>query len=91
MNGGVAFARRLHSHHLYACIENLFAGQNQFRFTAAEQLWEQLTKVHLIVGVHQHIARLFINFLDRIFQRGHRVRQIRRLRGEESWRSARLP
>ena len=85
MNGGVAFARRLR-HHLYARIENFFAGQNQFRFAAAEQLWEQLTKifVHLIVGVHQHIARLFINFLDRIFQRGHRVRQIRRLRGEES-------
>ena len=85
MNRRVALPWRLR-HDLYARIEDVVAGHDQARLATTEQLGEQFTKifVHRIKCAFQQITRLFVDFHDRIFERGHRLNQVSRLRIQEA-------
>src|SRR5690606_4338440 len=81
----VPLAGRLR-HHLDARIEDLVAGQDQFRLATAEELREQLAEVAVdrVVGLLQQLAGLAIDAPDRVLERADRLVQVGRLPVQEA-------
>src|SRR5260221_2034391 len=83
MDAGVSLPGRLR-HHLYAAIEDFFAGHDEPRLPAAEERREERPEmpVHAFEGLAQELARLAVNLADRILQRRHPLFEVGGLRIE---------
>jgi hypothetical protein len=86
----VLLAGRLR-HHLHAGVEDLVARHHQLRVAAAEQAREHAAEllVDQVEGLHQQVARLEVDLVDRAFERGDRLVQVGVLRVEEGLALAR--
>ena len=84
MNRLVFLARRLR-HDLHARVQNLVARHHEFGLATAKQLGEHLAKV-FVDGVERAAEQLTgfaVDLADGVFQRGHGLHQVGRLRVQE--------